>query len=147
MDKVGQIIFGTICLDVYGSLDEPWFLAKDVADILQDGSVWGLTALCEADEIKKDSVIIGKHARVVKLINESGLYNILAQSRRPIARGWRRIVHDQLIDIRRKAGKNIEEQFTEWDAILDTLYFDEETGMIMQSVTVAGGDVEQIPFE
>lgn len=25
-------------------------------------------------------------------------------------------------------------------------FFDEETGMMMQSVTVAGGDVEQIPL-
>lgn len=33
------------------------------------------------------------------------------------------------------------------DRILDTLYFDEETGKLMQSVTVQGGDVEQVPFE
>ena len=33
------------------------------------------------------------------------------------------------------------------DNILDTLFWDEETGRLMQSVTVQGGDVEQIPFE
>ena len=33
------------------------------------------------------------------------------------------------------------------DHILDTLYWDEEKKMVMQSVTVQGGDVEQIPFE
>ena len=33
------------------------------------------------------------------------------------------------------------------DHILDTLFYDEETGKLMQSVTVAGGDVEQIVFE
>ena len=31
--------------------------------------------------------------------------------------------------------------------ILDTLYWDEETGKLMQSITVQGGDVDQVPFE
>lgn len=33
------------------------------------------------------------------------------------------------------------------DHILDRLFYDEDTGMLMESVTVAGGDVEQVPFE
>ncbi len=28
----------------------------------------------------------------------------------------------------------------------DSIYFDEETGQLMRSVTVAGGDVEQVPY-
>lgn len=32
------------------------------------------------------------------------------------------------------------------DHILDTLFWDEEKKMVMQSVTVQGGDVEQVPF-
>lgn len=35
----------------------------------------------------------------------------------------------------------------EIDNILDSLYWDEETGKLMQSVTVQDGDVEQVPFE
>jgi hypothetical protein len=30
---------------------------------------------------------------------------------------------------------------------LDDLYIDPETGILMQSVTVRGGDVEQIPYK
>ncbi len=33
------------------------------------------------------------------------------------------------------------------DHILETLYYDETTGKIMQSVTIQGGDVEQVEFE
>ena len=33
------------------------------------------------------------------------------------------------------------------DDILDTLYWDEEKKCVMRSITVQGGDVEQIPFE
>ena len=35
----------------------------------------------------------------------------------------------------------------EIDHFLDDIFYDEETGMLMQSVTVAGGDVIQEPFE
>lgn len=34
-----------------------------------------------------------------------------------------------------------------YDIFMDNIYFDEETGKLMQSVTVQGGDVEQIPYE
>ena len=32
------------------------------------------------------------------------------------------------------------------DWILDTLFLDPDTGILMRSVTVAGGDVEQVQF-
>ena len=32
------------------------------------------------------------------------------------------------------------------DHLLDTLFYDETTGKLMQSITVAGGDVEQVEF-
>ena len=40
-------------------------------------------------------------------------------------------------------GPDIQEDI---DHILDTLFYNEETGKLMQSVTVAGGDVEQVEF-
>ena len=85
--------------------------------------------------------------RSVNFVTENGLYNILAQSRMEIARSWRRVVHDELINMRKEKGRNIAEQFEEWDHAMDNIYFDEETGQLMQSVTVPGGDVIQIPYE
>lgn len=35
----------------------------------------------------------------------------------------------------------------EWDHAMDNIYFDEGTGQLMQSVTIPGGDVIQIPYE
>nr|WP_330419738.1 hypothetical protein [[Ruminococcus] lactaris] len=67
--------------------------------------------------------------------------------RMEIARSWRRVVHDELINMRKEKGRNIAEQFEEWDHAMDNIYFDEETGQLMQSVTVPGGDVIQIPYE
>ena len=32
------------------------------------------------------------------------------------------------------------------DCLLDDIFYDESTGKVMWSVTVPGGDVEQVPF-
>lgn len=55
-------------------------------------------------------------------------------------------VYDDHVEVKEK-GRNIAEQFEEWDHAMDNIYFDEETGQLMQSVTVPGGDVIQIPYE
>ena len=85
--------------------------------------------------------------RAVNFVTENGLYNILAQSRMELARAWRRVVHDELINMRKEKGLNISEQFEEWDHAMDNIYFDEDTGRLMQSVTVPGGDVIQVPYK
>lgn len=32
------------------------------------------------------------------------------------------------------------------DCLLDDIFYDESTGKVMRSVTVPGGDAEQVPF-
>ena len=63
----------------------------------------------------------------------------------PYARKWRRIVLSELISLRKAKNMTIEEQFDEWAKQIDDIYYDEETGRLMRSVTVPGGDVEQVP--
>lgn len=145
---VGQIFFDGVCLDVYSSLDTPIFKASDVAAMIDysDGNVWKMLEMCEADEKLKLPLVVAGQRRSVSFVTETGLYNVLSQSRKPIARKWRRVIHDELVRIRKAKGFNISEQFEEWDHLADTIYFDEETGMLMQSVTVQGGDVIQVPY-
>lgn len=146
---VGSIQFKNRTLPVYGNLDEPLFKATDVADLLEYGSnnVWNLTSICEEDERIVLPTAVGGQRRKVTFITETGLYNVLAQSRKPIARAWRRVVHEELIALRRSRGRNVSEQFEDWNHQADTIYFDEETGMLMCSVTVPGGDAEQVPYK
>ena len=149
MNVVGSIKFDGKELDVYRDLNEPLFRILDVANIIDysDGNAGRLVSLCEVDEWLTLPVVSSGQRRSVIFVTERGLYNILAQSRKPITRKWRRVIFDQLIELRKSRNKTIEEQFEEWDAALDGIYWDEEKGMLMQSVTVAGGDVEQVPFE
>lgn len=146
---VGTISFDRKQLDVYSSLDEPIFRASDVADMIgySDGNTWKMISMCEEDEKLNLPIVVGGQRRNVSFITENGLYNVLSQSRKPIARKWRRIIHDELIQLRRSRNMDILQQFDEWDHELDTLYIDEETGILMQSVTIQGGDVIQVPYE
>ena len=87
-------------------------------------------------------------------VNELGIYEALFASRRLEARKFRRWSATVLQKLRNQVGLEQYEvmRMTEpeiqddIDHILDTLFYDEETGKIMQSVTVAGGDVEQVEF-
>lgn len=145
---VGTIEFDDRVLNVYQSLDEPLFRASDIASMIgySDGNTYKLLELCEKDEKLKLPLVVAGQTRQVSFVTELGLYNILAQSRKLIARKWRRVVHTQLVAMRKEKGMTVVDQFDEWDDLLDTIYWDEELGMLMQSVTVQGGDVEQIPY-
>lgn len=144
----GTLEFDNKRLDVYGDVNEPLFRASDIANMIgySDGNTWKLLELCEHDEKLTLPLVVAGQKRQVNFVTENGLYNILSQSRKPIARKWRRVIHDELIRVRKERGMDILAQFEEWDHELDTLYFDEETGILMQSVTVQGGDVEQVIY-
>lgn len=144
----GTLEFDNKRLDVYGDVNEPLFRASDIANMIgySDGNTWKLLELCEHDEKLTLPLVVAGQKRQVNFVTENGLYNILSQSRKPIARKWRRVIHDELIRVRKERGMDILAQFEEWDQELDTLYFDEGTGILMQSVTVQGGDVEQVIY-
>lgn len=145
---VGTIKFDNHLLDVYQSLDQPLFRASDVANMIgySGGNNSKMTEMCEQDEKLLLPLVIAGQRRQVLFVTENGLYNILSQSRKPIARKWRRVIHDELIRMRKARNLDILEQFAEWDHYLDDIYFDEETGVMMRSVTIQGGDVIQVPW-
>ena len=149
MTKIDKIQFDTAELDIYGSLENPYFIAADVAEILgyADNRTDEMIKSLEHDEYVKAAIDRKGQTRNMIVLTELGLYNILSQSRKPTARLWRRVVHQQLVENRRKRSMSIVDQFDEWDDLLDALFIDPETGILMQSVTVPGGDVEQVPYE
>ena len=93
--------------------------------------------------------------RWMLVVNELGVYEALFASRRLEARKFRRWAASVMQKLRTRVGlegyevmRMTEESIQEdIDHILDTLYWDEERKCVMQSITVQGGDVEQIPFE
>lgn len=92
--------------------------------------------------------------RWMLVVNELGIYEALFASRKLEARKFRYWTAEVLQKLRTRVGlqgyevlRMTEEEIQDdIDHILDTLFWDEEKKMVMQSVTVVGGDVEQIPF-
>lgn len=87
-------------------------------------------------------------------VNELGIYEALFASRRLEARKFRMWAGTVMQKLRSHVGLEGYEVMRmtepeiqdEIDFILDTLYWDEEKKCVMQSITVQGGDVEQVPF-
>lgn len=111
----------------------------------------------DAKVIGKD---IGRHpgenkTRWMLAVNELGIYEALFASRKLEARKFRLWAGTVMKKLRSSVGLEGYEvmRMTEPDIqadidhILDTLYWDEETKTVMRSITVQGGDVEQVPFE
>lgn len=147
-NKVGLVSFDDITIDVYNSLDKPIFKLVDVATAINvpEEKFWHVISMCESDEIVMMPTELEDDGFSRIYITESGLYNVLAQSKDLLARRWRRVIIKQLIDMRRFDGMDISEQFDVWDNMLDVIYFDEDARELMVSVTIQGGDVIQVPL-
>ena len=99
------------------------------------------------------------------LVNEMGIYQCIDGSRKLEARKFRRWYPQMISKLRQGIGlpgfmamemmneevqkhvdKELDKYIPEFDPYLDNIYFDETTGKLMQSITVAGGDVEQVEY-
>lgn len=88
-------------------------------------------------------------------VNEAGIYEALFASRKLEARKFRIWAGSIMAKLRKNVGVQGYEVMRmtepkiqdEIDHIFDTIFYDEATGIVMQSVTFQGGDVDQIPFE
>lgn len=89
--------------------NEPYFIAKDVCEVLDLKNSRKATSSLDADE-KADVTISYTSSngitqkRKMKAINESGLYNLIFQSRKPEAKAFRKWVTSEVLPSIRKKG-------------------------------------------
>ena len=103
--------------------------------------------------------------RVMTLVSEQGIYEVFEGGRKLKARKFRDWWTEMVMKLREAIGleafqvmdmldekvqnhisKQLDKVLPEFDPYLDNIYFDETTGKLMQSITVAGGDVEQVEY-
>ena len=94
---------------VTGTDGEPWWVAKDVCDVLGLSDTNKALLPLEEDE-KLTRILFGSgQRRKVWLINESGLYTLILRSNKPQAKPFRRwVTHEVLPAIRRTGGYRME---------------------------------------
>lgn len=144
---------------------EWWAILKDICDALNlqafkvsqrlDPNMLIRVRVNVCDIPSREVRSRARHTQDMLAVNELGIYEALFASRRLEARKfrmWAGTVMQKLrssvgleqYEVMRMTEPEIQEEI---DNILDTLYWDDERKCVMQSVTVQGGDVEQIPFE
>lgn len=84
---------------------EPWFVAKDVCMVL--GVSNSRDAVSRLDEDEKATSVLPTQfgCKEMWLVNESGLYNLIFQSRKPEAKSFRKWVTSEVLPTLRKTGR------------------------------------------
>ncbi len=72
---------------VYGTVEEPLFLAKDVAEWIDHSNVTMMVKSADKEEVTKQS--LGGLQGTSWFFTEDGIYEVLMQSRKPIAKQWK----------------------------------------------------------
>lgn len=90
---------------IFGTTDEPLFLAKEVAEMIEHSSItMMLKSIDEEDKLKirpKQSLGLLTNNNEYWFLTEEGLYEVLMQSRKPIAKAFKKEVKKILKDIRK----------------------------------------------
>jgi len=108
---------------MYGTFDEPLFLAKDVAewiDYSKTGNgaydVSKMLKTVDEDEKLVRTIFVSGQNREMWFLTEDGLYEVLMQSRKPIARVFKKKVKEILKEVR-KTGAYVPSGNTMLDAL------------------------------
>lgn len=83
---------------------QPWFVAKDVCDILELGNPRSSLALLDEDEKDVHSMDTLGGKQEMTIISEPGLYSLILRSRKSEAKAFKRWVTHEVIPSIRKTG-------------------------------------------
>lgn len=86
---------------IYGDIDNPMFLAKAVAEWIEHRDVTSMLRTVSEDEKLIRSMSGSGQSRELWFLTEDGLYEVLMQSRKPIAKEFKKQVKQILRDVRK----------------------------------------------
>ncbi len=90
--------------------NEPWFVLKDVCDVLGISNPTMVANRLDEDEVAKFD--LGSRSGETNIINESGLYSVILRSDKPEARHFRKWITSEVLPSIRKTGGYIAGQET-----------------------------------
>lgn len=83
---------------------QPWFVAKDVCDVLGLDDVSKAVERLEDDERLVRKIFVSGQNRDVLTVNESGLYSLIIRSNKPEAKAFRKWVTSEVLPSIRRHG-------------------------------------------
>nr|DAF23136.1 MAG TPA: repressor domain protein [Caudoviricetes sp.] len=94
--------YGDSSLRVVEIDSQPWFVAKDVCDILGLGNMHSSLAALDEDERGLHTMDTPSGTQEMTIISEPGLYSLILRSRKPEAKTFKRwVTHEVLPSIRK----------------------------------------------
>lgn len=86
---------------IYGDFENPLFLAKDVANWIEHSDISTMMRTVDDNEKLLQTLFVSGQNREMWFLTEDGLYEVLMQSRKPIAKEFKREVKQILKTIRK----------------------------------------------
>lgn len=86
---------------IYGTADNPLFVANDVAEWIEHSNATEMLKGIDAGEKLVSTILRSGQNRQVNMLTEDGLYEVLMQSRKPIAKQFKKKIKEILKDIRK----------------------------------------------
>lgn len=108
--------FGTIRTVILNG--EPWFVAKDVCDIL--GTTNPTMAMDGLENFERAKFNLGRQGEA-NIISESGFYTLVLRSRKPIAKPFRIWVTSEVLPAIRKTGKYVTSYENKVESMLEDM--------------------------
>ena len=110
---------------IYGTPDDPLFVARDVADWIGHSNPTEMVRNLDEWEKLNSTILSGGQRREVTMLTEDGLYEVLFQSRKPIAKAFKKQVKAALRDIRKHGmyatPQTLEAMLQDPDTMIQTL--------------------------
>lgn len=104
-------------INVYGSVDDPLFLAKDVAEWIEHTQPSKMVETVDEDEKLMGTIFLSGQNREVWMLTEDGLYEILMQSRKPIAKQFKKGVKEILKTIRKTGSYSVSKPLSQLEVL------------------------------
>ncbi|WP_035296010.1 BRO family protein [Brevibacillus thermoruber] len=118
---------------------EPWFVARDVCEVLDHSDTSTAIRRLDDDEKLTQTMFVSGQNREVWLVNEPGLYSLILTSRKPEAKAFKRWITHEVIPAIWKTGAYAVDQnkvvpLSERQALIQSLKLTAELAEEMEEV-------------
>lgn len=126
--------------------DEPWFVGKDVADILEYSDTQAMTRRLDDEDKETYTDKSSGQGRNVAIVNESGLYTAILGSKKTEAKQFKRWITSEVLPTIRKHGaymKQPQVPTTQRELIMLALAGNEETNQRIDAIEEQVTDLKE----
>ena len=99
---IGTTTINGFLFEIYGTVENPLFLAKDIAIVLEHSHVPTMMQSVDDEEKMMCTILTSGQRREMNCVTEDGFYELMMLSRKPIAKDFKKGVKKVLHELRTK---------------------------------------------